>query len=875
MLREESTLYSQYEVGRMQKRIARLKTLALKYKRAEVTQNMLLEISNLAAQVDSPEEFYSEIHRSLNILLHADNFFVALFNPDTNILEIPFFLDEKDTHPYESYPKEELSETLVSGLTGYVLRTGEYLLCDESKFDQLISAKQIVSRGAPSHHWLGVPIKVNNSVAGALVVQSYSPNINFTEMDIELMNFVSHHISGVMERLQHQEQLEQAIVQRTKELSVAYDKLKQEVFERRRAERLQQSLFEIADLATSNIESEVFYSELHRVISHLIPANNCYIALLDKQLSHVSFPFYVSQASTCLPDSRKVCDGLTEYVIKTRKPLLLHNSELESLIASGEIYSKTPELNCTKDIHQWIGIPLFIHGQVRGALTIYSLSMSHSYQEKDLELLTFVSQHIATAIEQKLSAESLKNSYEQLEEKVVERTQALAMLNQELENEIAQRRKIEQQLVHDANHDTLTGLPNRAMFMERLSQAVKHIRRHGLDRFALLFIDLDRFKLINDTLGHLEGDRFLMETSSRLKLCIRDNDTLGRIGGDEFVILLDSINGTDDAEEVAERVLTELSRPYKLANQHFISGASIGISFSHNHKSDTSESLLRDADAAMYQAKTNGKGCYVIYDDKSHKLLNKDVKLELELQNAISNHELLLSYLPIQNLKTQTTVALEPRLYWNHPSLGKIKQAHLNNIAEHCGLTTELDIHLLQRLNSDYPALQKHSLSQLPLHINISGKHLKHKHAVRQLKNALKQSRFKAEQLWLFFDEQGFILDTDNHISAFEILTGLNVKLGLTGYGSAHSALSSLTFLPLQGLKLDPSYANHIESKQHIKLLKAHFLTAQALELAVFVDGIGTTQQREALQEIGFTLGQGQALGKVLRLTTISDLVCA
>ncbi len=875
MFREESTLYSQYEVGRMQKRIARLKTLALKYKRAEVTQNMLLEISNLAAQVNSPEEFYSEIHRSLNLLLHADNFFVALLNTDTNILEIPFFLDEKDTHPYESYPKEELSETLVSGITGYVLRTGEYLLCDESKFNELIESKQIVSRGAPSHHWLGVPIKVNNSVAGVLVVQSYSSNINFTEMDIELMNFVSHQISGVMERLQHQEQLEQAIVQRTKELSVAYEKLKLEVFERRRAERLQNSLFEIADLATSNIDSEVFYSELHRVISHLIPANNCYIALLDKQLSHIHFPFYVSQASSCVPDSRKVCDGLTEYVIKTRKPILLHNSELEALIDSGKIYSKTPELNCTKDIYQWIGIPLFIHGQVRGALTIYSISMSQSYQEKDLELLTFVSQHIATAIEQKLSAETLKNSYEQLEEKVVERTQALAILNQDLENEIAQRRKIELQLVHDANHDTLTGLPNRAMFMERLSQAVKHIRRHGLDRFALLFIDLDRFKLINDTLGHLEGDRFLMETSSRLKLCIRDNDTLGRIGGDEFVILLDSINGTDDAEEVAERVLTELSRPYKLANQHFISGASIGIAFSHNHKSDTSESLLRDADAAMYQAKTNGKGCYVIYDDKSHKLLNQDVKLELELQNALSNHELLLSYLPIQNLRAQTTVALEPRLYWNHPRLGKIKQAHLNNIAEHCGLTTELDIYLLQRLNSDYSALQKHSLSLLPLHINISGKHLKHKHAVRQLKNALKQSSFKAEQLWLFFDEQGFILDTDNHINAFEILTSLNVNLGLMAYGSAHSALSSLTFLPLQGLKLDPSYANQLESKQHIKLLKAHFLTAQALELTVFVDGIGTTQQSETLQEIGFTLGQGQALGEVLRLTTISDLDCA
>jgi len=875
MFREESTLYSQYEVGRMQKRITRLKTLALKYKRAEVTQNMLLEISNLAAQVNSPEEFYSKIHRSLNNLIHADNFFVALLNPETHLLEIPFFLDEKDTLLYESYPKEELSEILASGMTGYVLRTGECLLCDETKFNQLITTKQIVSRGAPCHQWLGVPIKVNHSVAGVLVVQSYSPNINFTEIDIELMNFVSHHISGVMERLQHQEQLEKAIVARTKELSIAYDKLKQEVFERRRAERLQKSLFEIADLATSNRETDVFYSELHRIISQLIPANNCYIALLDKQLAHLSFPFYVNQVTTGLPGSRKVCDGLTEYVIKTRKPLLLHNSEIESLIDSGEVYSKTPELNCTKDISQWIGIPLYIHGQVRGALTIYSLSMSQSYQVKDLELLTFVSQHIATAIERKLSAETLKNSYEQLEERVVERTLELAMLNQDLENEAAQRRKVELQLVHDANHDTLTGLPNRAMFMERLSQAVKHIRRHGLDRFALLFIDLDRFKLINDTLGHLEGDRFLMETSARLKRCIRDNDTLGRIGGDEFVILLDGINGTDDAEEVAERVLTELSSPYKLANQHFISGASIGIAFSHNHKSDTCESLLRDADAAMYQAKINGKGCYVIFDDKSHKLINQDVKLELELQNALSNHELLLSYLPIQNLSTLTTVALEPRLYWNHPRLGKIKQAHLNNIAEHCGLTTELDIYLLQRLNSDSSALHKRSLGLLPLHINISGKNLKHKHAVRLLKNTLKQSHFSAKQLWLFFDEKGFILDTDNHIHAFEILTNLHVNLGLTGYGSAHSALSSLTFLPLQGLKLDPSYANQLENEQHLKLLKAHFLTAQALELSVFVDGISTSQQRETLQEIGFNLGQGQALGKVLRLATTPDINCA
>lgn len=881
MFREESVQHSLREAERLQKRITRLKSLALKYKRAEVTQNLLLEISNLAAHVDTSNAFFSEVHRSLNLLLPADNFFVALLDQTTQKIDIPFFLDEKDPHPSQLYSKNEISDTLLSGLTGYVLKTGKTLLCDTPTFDNLIKNKKIVSRGAPCHLWLGIPIKVNNVITGVLVVQSYSSDIDFNEMEVELLNFVSYQISSVLERLQHQEQLEQAIEQRTKELSVAYDKLKREVFERRRAERLQKSLFEIADLATSNIDSQHFYEELHRVISHLLPASNCFIALLDDQLTQVNFPFYVTQNPSVKPKSRDIGDGLTEFIIKNRRPLLLQRNDLDALINSGQVYSKTPELNYTQDISQWIGIPLFIQGQVRGALTIYSLCMSQGYQEKDLELLTFVSQHIATAIERKLSVETLKSSYELLEEKVVTRTKALALLNQDLEKEVAQRRKIEEQLVYDASHDALTRLPNRAMFMERLTQAVKHIRRHGLDRFGLLFIDLDRFKLVNDTLGHLEGDRFLIETSKRLQLCIRDNDTLGRLGGDEFVILLDCINGTNDAKEVAERVLTELSKPYILANQSFNSGASIGIAFSSNHKSDTAESLLRDADAAMYQAKTKGKGCYTIFDEKSHEKLVKDVELELELKEAITKHELQLSYLPIQNLSKQSTIALEPRLYWNHPILGKVKQAQLNNIAEHCNLITELDIYLLDKLNAEHKMLSTHSLECLPLHLNISSMHLKHKHAVRQLKNKLKQSAFSTEQLWLFFDEKSFILDTDNHINAFEILKNINVKLALTGYGSAHSALSSLTFLPIQGLKLDPSYTCHLESQQYLKLLKAHYLTAQALELTVFVSGIGTQQQMEVLQNIGFSLGQGQALGEVITLTLADngndgdDVACA
>lgn len=869
MFREKTDQLAPREIGRLYKRINRLKCLAQKYKRSEVIQNTLLDISNLAATATREEEFYSGIQSNLNKLLPADNFFIAILNQITDELNIPFWVDEKDPHPSEQYPLEDISSTLFSGLTGYVLKQKRPLLCDHEKFTQLIATGKIVSRGSDCHQWLGIPIFSADQAIGVIVVQSYNQDISYGDIEVELMTFISQHISGVIERVQHQHHLEAAIEHRTKELSEAYDKLKQEVTERRRAENLQKSLFEIAELSNSNLDDDTFYAELHRVISHLLPANNCYIGLLDEKSRHLQFPFYVSQLNVGAPKKRPFADGLTEFVLKQKRPLLLNSTDIKALIESKQLYAKAPQLNYTETIYQWIGVPLFIQGVVRGALTIYSFTPSQTYQEKDLDLLTFVSQHIATAIERKLSAESLRQSYEQLEEKVTLRTRDLAMLNQDLEKEIAQRCKVEQQLVHDASHDTLTGLPNRARFMERLSQAVKHVRRHGRDRFAILFIDLDRFKLINDTLGHLQGDRFLIETARRLNLCIRDNDTLGRIGGDEFVILLDSINDARDAIEVTERILGELSQPYQLANQSFTSGASIGIAFSGQNSTDTSESLLKDADAAMYQAKSNGKGCYVVYDNSANQQKAHDITLEIELREAIAKKALALQYFPVMTLDSEKVIALEPRLYWQHSQLGKIKQAQLNNIAEHCNLVKELDLYLFEQINKDYPKLTGIINADTQLHLNISSEHLKHKHAVRKLKNRIKECYFKPDNLWVFFDEKSFVRDSDSHISTFDMLNKLRLNIGLCAYGSAHSALSSLSFLPLCGLKLDPSYISHLSNPQHKKLLKAHQLAAEALDLTLFVQGVKTDLQRQQLASLGFFAGQGLALGQSITPQTL------
>ncbi|MGK0411404.1 MAG: diguanylate cyclase (GGDEF)-like protein [Shewanella psychromarinicola] len=849
-------------VEHLQKRIDRLRGLAKKYKRSEIIQNALLGISNIATQVASLDDFYQRVHLNLQQLIPAENFFIASQDPKTGLTSLPFFADQQDSHPTELYPDQEISALLNSGLTGYVLRNGEPLLCDDNKFNQLIASGDIKSLGSPCHQWLGVPIKNQDVVSGVLVVQSYNEANTYGELELELMGFICHHISGVMERLQHHQKLEQAIVERTKELSQAYEKVKIEVKERVKAEKLQRTLFEIADLSASNVLQQDFYPRLHNIISQLIPAHNCFISLINDN-NTLSFPFYVSQMAAEYPASRPMQDGLTEYILDHKLPQLLSAKDIAQMVDKGEIYAKSPELNKTNRMHQWIGIPLIINGDIAGALTIYSLDDDHIYQLKDLELLTFVSQHMANAIERKLATESLKNSHEQLEDKVVKRTQALAELNNNLQQEINQRRKIEDQLLHDAQHDGLTALPNRSYLMERLSQALKHLRRHGLDQFALLFIDLDRFKVINDSFGHLEGDRFLIETAQRIKSCIRDNDTLARMGGDEFVILLDSINATEDAVEVCERILQTLSLPYQLAKQEFISGASIGVAFSRRNKLVTSESLLRDADAAMYQAKANGKGCYVIFDDKLSAQSQQQHALEVDFKKALVQQEFQIRYVEVVDFTTGEIIAIEPQVEWHHPEQGIIEHVKMKHLAVQYQLTLNLDGYMFAHLNDQFQSLKQQYGADVHFHLSICSQHIKNKFVLRNLKNTIKNSNIDLSKLMLFFNEKALVQDTENHINGFEIISQLGVLIGIDGFGTGYSSLSCLSFLPIQALKLDEDISKHLLNDKQLQLVRAYQLTAATLQFDMYATTVDTQQQVRQFLALGYVRGQGRALSKL------------
>ncbi|WP_153916341.1 diguanylate cyclase domain-containing protein [Shewanella sp. TC10] len=849
---------SSTNIEHLQRRVSRLRRLATKYKRAEIIQNALLEISNIATHAISLDVFYKGVHTHLQSLIHADNFFIASIDNQTGNITLPFFADEKDTHPSELYPDEEISSLLERGITGYVLKTGEPLFCDAKRFEELVALGEIADLGSPCLQWLGVPIKHNNIVSGVLVVQTYSDDISYGELELELMGFICHHISGVMERLRHNEELEIAIVQRTKELSQAYDKLKLEVAERVKAEELQKSLFQIADLSASDVSEADFYPKIHQVISQLLPAENCFISLVHKASNTLSFPFYVSQLIGERPKPRAMQDGLTEFILKHQQPKLLSQQDIQDMIKAGEIYGTNPALNHTQTMKQWIGIPLFIHGEIAGGLTIYSLTDQNSYEAKDLELLTFVSQHIANAIERKFAVEQLKRSHELLEDKVEKRTKAIAEMNDNLQRQIMQRKKMEAQLVYDAKHDNLTGLPNRSFFMERLSQAIKHIRRHPNEQFSLLFIDLDGFKQINDTLGHLEGDRFLIETSTRLKLCIRENDTLARLGGDEFVILLDSIHQHKDAEDVCERILQTISEPYILAQQQVISGASIGVAFSCANSSDNSESILRSADTAMYQAKSKGKGCYVIFDRQTEYHFNQRIELEQDFLNALEQSDIVVELTPIVSFNDTDILAYEPISYWQHPSQGLIDNERLISLANQTQTMMMLDDYIFKYIDQHYQALANGMGDRIQIHIPLSSQHIKHKYGLRSLRNTIKRSKMCASKLWVFFHEKSFVKDSTHHISAFESLSELGINIGINGFGTGYSSLSSLSFLPIKALKLDADVSQHLLNEKQLQLAKAYQLIATTLGFEIYAEGVNTLEQKRTLESLGYHQGQGQ-----------------
>lgn len=813
--------------------------------RAEHVQRALFAIANMASsELDMPEMLRG-IHEIVGWLMYAENFFIALYEPERDSLRFLYFVDTVDQDTF-SPDREIAGVDLPNSLTLAMIRSGESQMGPSEQVRDALKIPRDDSLGPESEDWLGVPmIGAAAAIRGAIVVQSYLPDTRYSEEDRAILIYVAQHILTALERKQAKTDLEIRVGERTRELADALVDLQQEVIERQRNERLQRALFRIAECAAAADSMSDFYANVHAIVGDLLNARNFYIALVTEDGKELEFPYSVDEINPLRP-RRPLANGMTEYVIGTGRALLADRTRIDELVGSGDVQRFGTRASF------WLGVPLICSEKTVGVLAVQSYTADSPFSERDQELLTFVAYHIANGLERKRAQDALVHDNVELEARVNARTRELALANRDLTEQIKERERIEARLTHEAFHDTLTGLPNRALLLQRLGTAMQRFRQNSEQGYAVLFLDLDRFKVVNDSVGHLVGDEMLKQAALRLASASAPF-MVARLGGDEFAVLVDSLPDPAVATRVAQRLIDALNDPIRVANKEMFTSASVGIAYA-DVQYTRAEELLRDADTAMYRAKARGRQCYEIFDENLRAEAMRALDLENDLRHALVRREFEPHFQSIVSLKDGRILGYEALLRWNHPKHGLLLPADFLGVAEEIGCIEQIDWQMF--------ALACEQARNLPdstyVSINVSARRLRVPNFDEVALRTIEASGLPPRRVRLEVTE-GALLDQPEQMRSILLrLRMAGVLVQLDDFGTGYSSLSYLHRFPIHSLKIDRSFiADLAEPGSSPAVVKAIIALAESLDVEVIGEGIETPQQRDALIEMGCAIGQG------------------
>jgi diguanylate cyclase (GGDEF)-like protein len=450
---------------------------------------------------------------------------------------------------------------------------------------------------------------------------------------------------------------------------------------------------------------------------------------------------------------------------------------------------------------------------------------------------------------------------EGLEQRVAERTV-------ELEKEVAERKQVEEQLLHNAFHDGLTGLANRALFIDHLKLALGRAGRHEDYQFAVLFLDLDRFKVVNDSLGHMIGDQLLVSIAQRLEMIMRPGDTVSRLGGDEFTVLLDDLKDADEAITVAERLQVELAAAFSIDGHEVFTTVSIGIALSAPDYCRP-EDILRDADTAMYRAKPLGNARHEVFEQGMHARAMDRLGLERDLRGALERREMFLEYQPIVSLSTGVLRGFEALVRWRHPQRGIIPPMKFIPVAEETGQIIPLGIWVLEEACRHVRRWQDLAPRDEPLMIsvNLSGKQFMQPDLLEQIAAVLRETGLDPRSLKLEITETVVMENIETATRTLEQLRALGVELSIDDFGTGYSSLSYLQRFPVSTLKIDRSFISRItESEGTAEIVRTIMSLARGLGMDVVAEGVETEGQRAQLSDMDCEFGQGYYFSKPMGL---------
>ena len=594
--------------------------------------------------------------------------------------------------------------------------------------------------------------------------------------------------------------------------------------------KIQDTLFEIAELTFTTKTIGEFYRHLHQCIARITFAKNFFVALLKDDGKTIVFPYAVDELDQDIIDEfdqGKIFEevaidpehlSITGYTLSKDKPFLLYEKDIQKMLDNKELYilGSIPKA--------WLGVP-FGSGDNRGIVVVQSYSTDFLFQEKDKQLLSFVAKHINNAIE---------------------------------------RMEAKQQLQFLALHDPLTGLPNRSLFKDRIQHAFLHCRNNRHDNIAILFIDVDRFKQVNDSYGHHVGDKLLIAIVKLITATLRNTDTLARLGGDEFAILLDGKIVHETIRRITENIIRAMSEAFNIDGLNIFSSVSIGIA-TYSGTSESAEQLLIDADHAMYQAKLKGRNQYVFFEALAEQNKLSNVKVEYDFEQAIKNQEFIGNYQPLINFKTGDVIGAEILVRWQHPKLGLLYPDFFIPTLERSGQIVQLDLYMLKLAVSKLNLWADWLPEKFKLNVNVSTSGFASKDFISYMQEQHLLAADITARLCVEITEESLILNVDAVKNHLDILKSLNIPVALDDFGTGYSSLSYLHQFSLNYLKIDKSFVDELNTiSNKVVILDAVVNLAKALKIKTTAEGIETAEQYQKLKEIGCDLGQGYYIAKPL-----------
>ncbi|MBZ2171137.1 EAL domain-containing protein [Desulfovibrio sp. DS-1] len=571
-------------------------------------------------------------------------------------------------------------------------------------------------------------------------------------------------------------------------------------------------LFHIANAINETRDLDELFLSIHTALRRHVQAPNFFIALINEPEDRLDFAYFADERDARYKPvehiSNPTVQSPTLEVIRTGRQVHLHSDDIEAR----PVFGSRPAA--------WLGTPLRSRGKVIGAMVVQHYEDSEFFSARDAELMVPVAEQVAVAIE---------------------------------------RKQGEEMLTHLALHDPLTGLPNRALLLDRIERAIQRRRRNDSYRFAVLMLDLDRFKFINDSHGHTTGDNLLVEVARRMRPVVRAGDTVARLGGDEFALLLEDVDSPRRIVQITRRLLAALERPVRMGAKVVRTSASIGMVL-RTQGYDTADALLRDADIAMYQAKAQGKGRFRVFNQSMHRHTMEMMTLEGDLSMAMRRKQLYLEYQPVFAVDGPRLLGFEALVRWRHPTEGAVPPARFIPMAEETGLILRIGQWVLEQAAATLARWRATlpGAHDLYVSVNLSARQASQPNLTGRVARILSDTGLPPEALKLEITETAIMKDPDGALQRLEALRRLGVGIGIDDFGTGYSSLAYLQRFPVDTLKVDRSFVSAVAGDaENREIVRTVVTLGRSLGLHVVAEGVETAEQFAIVAELGCHSVQG------------------